>query len=390
MSLKKPLKILYFNPCVHLGGVEVLLLNILGKLDRADVEPLVVTGGDGTFTAALDRAGIPHRRLRNILSTEAGFPRVLLQYLPNLIRIGRILDMERPDLIHDVTHDGLMYLSLAARQRKIPLLWQPQLPWDQVRRRGRIVQKLHARIKLDFIIFLNHYAKKSYASFSGTPWEIVPNSVDLKAFTERERRGLGRKYPFPENKRLVALAARVVPGKGHEEFIRAAGKVTRNEQDVLFLIIGETGLDPPFTGKLRRLVSELGLEKALRFTGFLYPPADFMRCLDVLALPSRSEMQGMVLLEAMACGVPVVGSDIEPIREMIKNEETGFLARPGDEESLARAVLILLRDGHLRDQIARNAMESVRRNHSLERNAARIFEIYRKLCSEERRRNSGP
>ncbi len=389
-STKKPLKILYFVPGVHFGGVERVLLTLLEKLDRSDFEPLVVTGGKGSFSKALEQAGIRHCPIRSVRSNEAGFMKVLLNFFPNLIRIARILRKEKPDLIHDVTPDGLVYLSLAARVNRIPLIWQPQIPQDQIRKRGRILQKASAYIKLDFIIFVGDFARKSYSSFTLPPWEIVPNSVDLKAPTQEERRRLRRKYQFPKNSRLVGLVARIIPGKGHEEFIQAVAHLRRPGQNLRFLIIGDPHIDPPFTRKLRKMVRELGLEGIVRFTGFLSPPGDFMSCLDLLVLPSRSELQGLVLLEAMACGVPVVASNIEAISDLINDGETGLLVPPEDVKSLARAVLTVLENPELRDRIVANASAMVQRDHSLGKNTLRISCIYRKLCSVESRPTAPP
>lgn len=382
-STKKPLKILYFVPGTHFGGVETVLLNLLGKLDRTDFDPLIVTGGKGSFSKALEQAGIRHCHIRPVRSNEAGFMRVLLNFFPNLIRIGRILGKEKPDLIHDVTPDGLVYLSPAASLARAPLLWQPHVPWQQIRRRGRIFQKIGARIKLDFILFVSEFARKSYSSFPLPPWEIVPNSVDLKAPTQEERRSLRRKYQFPKNSQLVGLVARIVPGKGHEEFIQAVAHLRRPGQNLRFLIIGDPHIDPPFTGKLRKMIRELGLEGIVRFTGFLSPPGDFMSCLDLLVLPSRSEMQGMVLLEAMALGVPVVASNIEAISELITDRETGLLFPPGNMEFLSKAILNLLEDRELRDRVTANSLKRIRDRHDLETNSRKIAVIYRKICSRK-------
>jgi len=379
--VKKPLKILYFIPVVHFGGMEAVLLNIIRKLDRAAFEPFVVTGGKGTFTEALDRSGISHCRIRPVQSNNTGLVAVLLNYFPNLILMGKIIDKEKPDLIHDMTHDGLMYLSLVARLQRIPLLWQPHIPQDQIRRRGRIIQKFCCRFKLDFVIFINDYARRSYSSFPLPPWRIVPNSVDLTALMEEKKLGIGKKYQFPEDMKVVGLAARVVPGKGHEEFIKAAGRLIRHERNIRFLIIGDPDIDPPFTGKLRRMIQEGGLEEIVRFTGFLSPVGGYMSCLDLLVLPSHSEIQGMVLLEAMACGVPVVASHIEAIREMIDDGMTGVLVPPGDEESLAKAVMTVLRDREFRDRIVANALTEVKSRYRLETSVHKIAEIYKKLCS---------
>jgi len=378
--VKKPLKILYFNPVQHFGGAEAVLVNIINGLDKFSFEAIVVTGNKGTFTEALDRFSISRRGIRPVQSTETGFIGVLINFIPNLIRIGKIIDKEKPDLIHDMTHDGFMYLSIWAKLKKVPLVWHPHIPWEKIRKRGRVLQKIFASVKLDFIIFVNQFARNSYGSFSRPPWKIIPNSIDLKAYRRKKTDELRKKYTFPENELLVGHVARVVPGKGHDVFIEAAGLLSQNENNIRFLIIGDPHIDPSFTRELQKNLRERGLEETVRFTGFLSAPEEFLPCLDVLVMPSMSELQGLVLLEAMACGVPIVASDLEATRELIVHGVTGLLVPPGSGRLFAESIRKMIGDDELRKKITANAILKIRTRHSLRKNIRHFTGIYRKLC----------
>jgi len=378
--VKKPLKILYFNPVQHFGGAEAVLVNLINGLDKCSFEPVVITGNTGTFTEALDRFGISRYGIRPVQSAEAGIIGVLINFIPNLIRIGQIIDREKPDLIHDMTHDGFMYLSIWAKLKKVPLIWQPHIPWEKVRKQGRVLQKIFASVKLDFIIFVNQFARNSYGSFSRPPWKIIHNSIDLKAYRRKKTDRLRKKHDFPRNASLVGLVARIVPGKGHDVFIETAGLLSQNENNIRFLIIGDPHIDVSFTRELQKIIRKRGLEETVRFTGFLSPPEEFLPCLDVLVMPSRSELQGLVLLEAMACGVPIVASDLEATRELIVHGVTGLLVPPGAGKLFARSILKMIEDDELRKKTTANALLKIRTDHSLKKNIRHFTSIYRILC----------
>lgn len=374
-------RILYFIANPHMTGAQAVFLNLVEEFDKKKVHPLVITSGEGSFTDILKKSGIQHFRLPSIMSSQIGKLRVALNYLPNLLRIIKIIRLEKPDLIHVFSSDGLTYMSLPARWQGKPLIWHPHMPFHRFPRHTRILQRLFAAARLDHVIFLNDYARKSFSSFPIPSWDIVPNAVNAEKFKGNgNKRSVGNRS-FPRDHLLVGLVARVVPGKGHGEFIQAAKIVSGQVPEARFLIIGAPQSDGTFGAGLREMVTRLRLDSVVRFTGHLYPPEAFMPCLDVLALPSQSELQGMVLLEAMAAGVPVVASNLKPIREMLEDQKTGLLVPPGDVSSLAEAILRLLVNPDLRKSISGRAFEKVEKEHSVRKSAEKISRIYSRLNS---------
>ena len=108
---------------------------------------------------------------------------------------------------------------------------------------------------------------------------------------------------------------------------------------------------------------------------------DFYTAADVFALPSTSEAQGIVALEAMACGLPVVATAVGGLLDTIQDGRTGYLVPSGDVGALARALLLVLEDEPHRQTIAAAARQSVERNFSWPASIAATIEVYRDVLA---------
>jgi glycosyltransferase involved in cell wall biosynthesis len=144
------------------------------------------------------------------------------------------------------------------------------------------------------------------------------------------------------------------------------------------LIVG----DGPSRPQLEATAHRLGIAAFAHFTGYLRDVASAYAAMDVFVLPSRYEGMPMALIETMAMGIPVVGTRVQGIADLIEDETTGLLVPHGDPQALASAVLRLLSDAALRERIRWNARSVVRRDHTRERMAARFEALYAELCAE--------
>ena len=117
------------------------------------------------------------------------------------------------------------------------------------------------------------------------------------------------------------------------------------------------GREGDATPRLRSAVDRMGIDRQVRFLGQRADVPDLLCAADVFVLPSRWEGLGGSLLEAMALEVPIVASDIPPVREMVKDDESATLARPGDPISLSDALIRTLKDRDRADRLATRAHE---------------------------------
>lgn len=182
----------------------------------------------------------------------------------------------------------------------------------------------------------------------------------------------------PNRRAVIGSIGRLEPGKGFDCLIRAMKIVHQQMPNATLMIAGH---DPLGFGKnLATLVSELGLNDQVRLVGFKSDVRAFLNGIDVFALASRSEGFGQVVIEAMAAAKPVVVSDIAPLTEIVKNGETGCLAKSGDPQSFANAIVSLLAHPEKAIEIGRHGQERVYSHFSARRMADETLRLYRSLA----------
>jgi len=181
------------------------------------------------------------------------------------------------------------------------------------------------------------------------------------------------------NEKIVSFIGRVVPIKDVKTFIRAMPLILDGIGDVKFLIVGDLMQDPEYVDECFELVRELGLVGKVKFTGEANA-VDYLKISDVLVLPSVSEGQPFVVLEAMASGVPVVATCVGGVPELIDESgfECGLLFDVGDYVKLAENVLKILSDESLSERLAENGIKKARR-FTVERFINGYAEIYRRF-----------
>jgi glycosyltransferase involved in cell wall biosynthesis len=153
------------------------------------------------------------------------------------------------------------------------------------------------------------------------------------------------------------------PVKCVDVFLKAAPCVLEQAPDARLAVVG----NGPVRSELERRAQALALGDRLRFFDFTPPAARQLRSLDVFVLPSRSEGLPIGVLEAMACGIPVVATDVGGTREAVRDGESGLLCPPGSPNRLAEAIVRLLVDPELRIRMGRASGERFRRYFTLER-----------------------
>ena len=154
--------------------------------------------------------------------------------------------------------------------------------------------------------------------------------------------------------KVVGIVGRLSPEKAHHVFLEMARRLRTRRSDVKFLIVG----DGPMMADLRTRARELGLDGTVVFTGHRADMLDVYAAIDVLVLCSITEGLPNAVLEAFACGKPVVATRVGGVPDLV-SAETGFLVEPGDAEGLAARVTSLLEDDRLAAALGANARRLV-------------------------------
>src|SRR6266487_2334054 len=192
---------------------------------------------------------------------------------------------------------------------------------------------------------------------------------------------------IPEGATLVVLAGRLQRWKGVHVFIEAAAQVARRRPEAHFLVVGGTlfGLEKRYDHELRARVASLGLDRTVTFAGHRSDVDRFFAAADVVVHASiEPEPFGMVLVEAMAWGKPVIASDSGGPREIVRHGETGLLVPPNDPALLARALVTLIEDSELRDRMGKAGAARFKEAFLASRMTRELEEAYEQVASNGR------
>lgn len=349
-------RVLYLQSNSEIGGSDVSLLRIVEGLDRSRFRPVVVLPSQGPLTKAFEERGAEVVVVGGMLklTTRKGplyHIRFLANYPAAVSHLARLIRRERIDLVHTNTLHNL-YGYAAARRARRPHVWHVR----EIVTQSAAVKRLEvflARRFADRIVTVSTAAAEMFRSDGGAyppQLRVMWDGVDLTRFHPRNggrrvRAELGIEPDAP----LVGLVGRLDHCKGVEVFLRAAAACRGEFPDARYVVCGGEVEGQEEVGRgARRLARELGLTDVVSFTGWRYGPEDMPEvhaALSVLVSCSTApESFGLVLIEAMATGRPVVATNHGGPREVCAEGETALLVPPGSPRRTADAILELLRD----------------------------------------------
>lgn len=207
---------------------------------------------------------------------------------------------------------------------------------------------------------------------------ILRNAVDTKRFTPLKNENLRKNYKIKEDDILLLFVGYLDTFKGIFEIINSFDKIKKDDNLAKLMIIG-TG---PKKSELQNKVRDLGLEKSVIFTGKVEPENihKYYQAADIFVLPSHVDAGGppLVFIEAMASGLPVIGTDVGGIPEGVENNMNGFIVPPKNVEELAKKLEILIKDENLRKKFGINSLKKMRENSmTLEKKAGKLINLYK-------------
>ena len=366
-SIRRRLRVAHLHSSLGIYGAERWTFALIKHLDEREFESVVVTMGtkDGAdaFHNAVSAAGF---KASHIAIPGKLNPRALLQ-------LGRMLVDQQIDILH--THgfkaDVLGYL--ASRNLPIKLVstihgWTPN--------EGRVIRAYESISRVFLRRFDRLYPlspallrELQLQKFDSSKLVLILNGVDLTPFEFNFR---VRKKDEPIE---LLFAGRICRPKGVFELIHAFAQANFGVPSRL-RIVG----DGPDREALQALTQTLDVAERVEFLGAVESIAPYLKMSDALVLPSHSEGIPRVVMEAFAAGVPVVGTAIAGIQQLVEDGVTGLTVPVGDPASLSRALERLIGSSDFSRRMAINAREVVTTKYSASRMANDFKKDYRQLC----------
>ncbi len=233
------------------------------------------------------------------------------------------------------------------------------------------------------VICNSMYMKHEIRNLFGKPFEnihVVPNGININKFDGQERDWEFRRNYASDNEKIVFFAGRIVYEKGIQILLDAAPKILQNYNDVKFVIAGRG----PCMDELRAQAERLGISNRVYFTGYLNDVqiTKMYKAVDIATFPSLYEPFGIVALEGMLAGNPVVVSDIGGLNEIVEHGVNGMKSYAGNSNSIADSILTLLFDHKLCNEISKNAKNIVKENYNWTKIAQDTYFSYKKAIYE--------
>lgn len=369
------------NDVIHIisdhdiGGAGRYLLTLVGSCDRAAWRIKVICPPDGQLAAELRRLGIA---IIPLPDSDRSFS---VQSLRQLIGVLR---RERPDIVH--THASLSG-RIAARLAGVPVVIMTRHTIGSETVPGaarRFANRLIATRFTDAIIAVSDATERVLVA-QGVPARLVRvirNGTDIRsAGPTVDPMALRAEFGLASGP-LIGVIARLSPEKGHEVLLQAMPAVLAQHPDAQCLLVG-AGIAEE---RLRAEVQRLGLAGTVIFAGYRADVAAITPLLTLLVLPSHSEALGLVLLETMARGVPVVATRVGGVPEVITSGRDGLLVPPGDPTTMAEAINSLLNNPPLARALGEAGRRTVSERFDAARNTAAVTELYAELIARKQAR----
>jgi glycosyltransferase involved in cell wall biosynthesis len=382
----RALRVVFFSSYTGLGGGETSLVALFGALDRARTEPVLVCPRPGQLPEAAGRRGV-EVAIARWTPARVFFVPALARRSAAARAVGAALQALEPDVVHSDFHT-LPFAVPACRALHVPLVFTCYGWWF----RPRPWQRALYRPEPSAVLAISEAVKEG---FLGEPpfmdpnrVEVVPLGVDTGTCRPRpsERDGIRQALGLAADAPLVSLVARYQSVKGHDVFLDAALRILDARPEARFAIAGENVFgvrsDAAFKRSVtQRVATDSRLKRSVTLLGWVEKSELLLAASDVVVCSSRFESFGMVPVEAMACGVPVVSTNRGGPSETMAEGETGFLVPPGRPDLIAARVVALLADDELRRRMGQAGRSRVEERFTVTRYAARMTDVFESAAS---------
>lgn len=358
------MKVLHIEAGMHLYGGALQVVFLLRGLKALGVD-CVLACPEGS---AIAQEAAPHARVVPLpMKGDADIGLVG--------RLRALIRQELPDLIHLHSRRGSdIWGAVAGRLEKRPVVLSrrvdnPEPPWL-----ARLKYRLH-----DDVICISEGIRQVLLSEGVTPAKVhcVPSAVDTLQY-QPGRQALPwfrQTFNLPEDAQTIGMVAQFIARKGHDTLLDALPEVLRDHPQARVLLFGQ---GPLRDGIVQRIEASDTLRGRVQCPGFRRDLDQVLPCLDILAHPAFMEGLGVSLLQAAACGVPLVAGRAGGIPEIVRPGVNGELITPGDTPALTAHLSRLLSDAALRARYGTAARAWVEEHFSIDAMVRGNLAIYQR------------
>lgn len=371
-----------------LSGVQRVSLEEFRRLDPGRFEIHLGCSGPGPLADEAQRLGVQCQffpSLKRPISPKNDV--IALRHITEWMR------QERFDIVHTHSSKTGILGRIAAQRAGVPVIAHTVHGFAFQASGNAAARWLFRRAEsycgsfTDALICLNEHDRSMAVEKLGIRSqrvEQIPNGVDPVTFAPCDDEALknqlkAARLGIESGRPVVMMIGRMWVQKNPLAFVEAAAEVIGNGLDAVFVMIGDGGM----RADAEKRIAELGIESSIRLLGWRDDVAQLLPLADLLVLPSRWEGMPLVLLEAQACGLPVVASDIPGNHHCVSNEVDGLLVSLDEPGGFGRAIATLLNEPERRQEMGRAGRRKVLAQYGIDRRTQRMVEVYERVLSQK-------
>ncbi len=360
------MKILHVETGNKLYGGALQVLYLVKGLQQTGAQNVLVCGENSAVGQAARETATVYA-LPMFGDLDVGFVR----------RLRRIIRQESPDLVHLHSRRGAdLWGGIAARLEGVPVVISRRVDNPEPRWWAKVKYRLYHRV-----VTISEGIRQVLLAEGVPAWKVVcvPSAVDTEQYLPGGDRGwFEKEFGITPGQPVVGVVAQLIPRKGHRYLLEAIPGVLQRVPQAQFLFFGTGFLEM----SLQQEIEQRGLGGNVKLAGFRDDLVRIFPCLDAVAHPATMEGLGVALLQAAACGVPVVASGVGGISEIVQDGVNGFLVSPREPAELEQALLSLLLDSERAREMGRAGRVIVEQGFSIEAMVRGNRRIYAELLSE--------
>lgn len=371
---------------LEFGGAQRQVIELVNHMDPCDFRMYVCSLSAYVPLADLlidrdSRFSVIERRSRFDLSV--------------VFRLARLFRELKADIVHSYLFDATIAARLAGRLARRPVVIGSERNTDYAFKKIELAAFKLTRWCNDITIANSNAGAIFNSRMLGPPisrYRVVHNGVDVERFKPLDGCRIRNELGLADTQPVVGMFASFKPQKNHPLLLKAARHVVKRIPDVRFLFVGDElykGMSDSieFKKTINRCVDDYGLSQHCIFAGNKADVEKYYAACTVTALPSLFEGTPNVALESMACGVPVVATNVSDNAYVIPDNRAGFIVPVNDEVLLADRICHVLLNRDLRERLSKDARNWVMEEFSCKRLAEKTADVYRESIRLKRNNN---
>ena len=339
----KTIKVMHLIHSLGAGGAENGIINLANHMDR-DRFALSICSfvKNGTREKHLKK-DVPLFTVNKKTGNDLTLP----------LRLAKLFKTQRPDIVHTHAWGTMFEGFLGAKLARVPFLVHGEHGTIERRKKNRYFQRIIWGY-FDAVLSITHNHKKELSKTIGFPEQkitVLQNGVDTDLFCPMP----GTRIFGMKDKFIIGTIGRLVPVKNQALLLNGFAEAKKKHENLFLVIVGEGSLE----NSLKEQAGNLRIADDVLFTGRRFDIPQVLNSLDLFVLPSLSEGMSNTILEAMACGLPVIATRVGGNPELIENRKNGILIDSGNIQQMADAILETARDTYLRRHLAEKAIADI-------------------------------